>query len=377
MTQAASIVVRLTVTALAIIAIAGQVAHLDSLSGATLGLGDSLVRNPRPSFLTLVAADAVVSAISGILAIALVFRGDPARGSRGLGVALGAWSYLLAYSGVIVLLRPDPGVLRTVFHAHFSVVEVLGLAGLVEFTTVFPRRLLANDLSAPDSLPVGLRTLQQLRIRLLSPGGPWLGAAIAMFVLYAANAATGRPVADAALHPFMDLGRFLAVALVVLNVRRSWILGADTPRQQMWWIMVGLALLIAALSFLIGGNLLLNATHWQEPVIAWRPILLDLGLLGFLWGAAMSVFYDGGIDSAGVARRVFATAALGTLVLVVAAGLEILLSVALVGRISLRPGIGTLVATVVAVATYGRTLPFIEKILGQVAEAAMGGVAAD
>ncbi|MBT5046599.1 MAG: hypothetical protein HN645_06680 [Gemmatimonadales bacterium] len=40
--------------------------------------------------LQLVAADAVVSPISGVLALLLVRRGYPARGSRGLGVALEA-----------------------------------------------------------------------------------------------------------------------------------------------------------------------------------------------------------------------------------------------------------------------------------------------
>ena len=127
-----------------------QVAHLDALSGVSLGLAGTLVGNPTPSFLTLVAADAVVSVSSGVLAIALVFRGDPNRGARGLAVTLAAWSYLLAYSGIVVLLRPDPGALRTIFQAHFPLVELLGLAGMIRFTSIFPHKLTKRN-SPPES----------------------------------------------------------------------------------------------------------------------------------------------------------------------------------------------------------------------------------
>ena len=61
MTQAAALVARILVTLLAISAIVGQVAQWDALSGVSLGLSDTLAPSPRASFLTLVAADAVVT----------------------------------------------------------------------------------------------------------------------------------------------------------------------------------------------------------------------------------------------------------------------------------------------------------------------------
>ena len=366
MTLAATLVARVLVPLLAICAIVGQIAHLDALSGASLGIAETLVRNPRPSFLTLVAADGVVSAISGVLAIALVFRGDPNRGARGLAVALAAWSYVLAYSGIVVLFRPDPGLLRTLFEAHYPFVELLGLAGLMHFTAVFPRRLNPEDLSPPKSLPVGLRTVQAVRSLMLSPAALWAAVLPVTVVLISANALAGRPLADAGLSPLMDLVRFLAIGVVVLNLRRSWLLGVPGERANMWWLLAGLALLMAALALLVGGSVLLSATGWSEPAVAWRPILLDLGLAGLLWGLAMAVFYDGDIDSAAAARRVVALTAVALTGLFVATGLEILLSSALVARISLPPGLGTALAAVVMIGGYARLLAFIEQSLDQI-----------
>ena len=138
----------------------------------------------------------------------------------------------------------------------------------------------------------------------------------------------------------MDLVRFMAVGMVVLNLRRSWLAGGAGERADIWWMLVGLALLTAAITLLIGGNVLVSATGWSEPPIAWRPIVLDLGLLGFLWGLSMAVFYTGTIDSAASARRVVALTALALIGLLVATGLETLLSGALVARMSMRPGTG-------------------------------------
>jgi len=359
-------VVRLLVTVLAIAAIAGQVAHIDALSGTALGLSDTLAHNPRPSFLTLVVANAVVSTVAGILGMALVFRGDRGRGATGLGIAFVAWSYLLAYSGIIVLMRPDPGLLRSVFAGHFPVVEALGLAGLIHFTSVFPARLGATSLAAPASLPRGLRALQKLRITLLSPAGPWIAVGIVIALVLGLNSLWGRSVSDAGLNPLMDVFTFSAVGLVVLNLRRSWTLSSTHDRARMWWAVIGLELLVGALALLIGGNILLTATGWPEPAIAWRPILLDLGFIGLLIGTTMSVVYNGDIDAEGLGRRVSANLVLAMVVLVAATGVEVLFSSALVGRISLPAGLGTVIAALTAAVTYGRSMPFISRVLAQV-----------
>ena len=376
MRLAATLVARVLVLLLALSAMVGQVAHLDALSGVSLGLAGTLVGNPTPSFLTLVAADAVVSVSSGVLAIALVFRGDPNRGARGLAVTLAAWSYLLAYSGIVVLLRPDPGALRTIFQAHFPLVELLGLAGMIRFTSIFPHKLTKEELSPRESLPIGLRTLQAARSHLLtlqaarshllSPAAPWIAVVLLLAVLLSMNALVGRSLADVGLNPLMDLVRFMAVGMVVLNLRRSWLAGGAGERADIWWMLVGLALLTAAITLLIGGNVLVSATGWSEPPIAWRPIVLDLGLLGFLWGLSMAVFYTGTIDSAASARRVVALTALALIGLLVATGLETLLSGALVARMSMRPGLGTALAAVVMTVSYPRTLALIERLLDQI-----------
>ena len=361
-----TLVARTLVLLLAAVAMVGQIAHLDALSGVSLGLAGTLVGNPTPSFLTLVAADAVVSVSSGLLAIALVFRGDPNRGARSFAVTLAAWSYLLAYSGIVVLLRPDPGALRTVFQAHFPLVELLGLAGMIRFTSIFPRRLTPDELSPLKSLPIGLRTLQAARRHLLSPAAPWIAVVVVLAVLLSMNALVGRSLADAGLNPIMDLVRFMTVGLVVLNLRRSWLVGGAEERADIWWMLVGLALLTAAITLLIGGNVLVSTTGWSEPPIAWRPILLDLGLLGFLWGVSMAVFYTGAIDSAASAHRVVALTAFALIGLLVATGLETLLSGALVARISMRPGLGTALAVVVMIVSYPRALALIERLLDQI-----------
>ncbi len=365
MQLAPTIVARLLVAVLALAAVAGQAAHLDALSGAAMGLAEALTRSPRPAFLTLVVADAVVSVVTGLLALAVVFRGNRDRGAIELGIALAAWSYLLAYSGIIILLRPDPGIVRTLFEAHFSAVEIVGLAGLVGFTSAFPRRLGPSDLSPAEALPRWLGPGQQVRSWLLSPTGPWVAALAVALLLFGVNSASGRSLADAGLHPLMDLLRFLAVALVVLNVRRSWVLSDPSGRDRLSWILVGLALLFGIIALLIGGNILLSATGWSEPQVAWRPILLNVGLLGFLWGAGMAVFYTGEWVAADVVRRVVSLTVLTTLGLFLATGLEVLFSGALVGRVSLPPGLGTLAATLTAAATFRHSLPFIERILDQ------------
>ena len=183
-------------------------------------------------------------------------------------------------------------------------------------------------------------------------------------VLLSVNDLLGRSIADAGLNPLMDLMRFLAVGVVVVNLRRSWLGAPAEERAKMWWILVGLALLMAAIALLIGGNIFLSATGWSEPTVAWRPILLDLGLAGLLWGLWMAVFYSGAADSAAAARRVVALTALA--LTGIATGLEVLLSSALVARMSLPRGLGTAVAVVVMIVGYSRGLAYDERGLEQI-----------
>jgi hypothetical protein len=141
---------------------------------------------------------------------------------------------------------------------------------------------------------------------------------------------------------------------------------AAEERAKMWWILVGLALLMAAIALLIGGNIFLSAAGWSKPTVAWRPILLDLGLAGLLWGLWMAVFYSGAADSAAAARRVVALTALALTGIGIATGLEVLLSSALVARVSLPRGLGTAVAVVVMIVGYSRGLAYVERGLEQI-----------
>jgi hypothetical protein len=365
-----TVAVRALVALLVGVAVSAQVAHVDAVSLRGLDAGRALARDVTPAFLTLLTADAVVTVVAAVLAIALAFRRGAAFGARGLAVALAAWSYLLAYAGVVRLFRPAAdGVWTVLFDTHFPVVETLGLAGIVSFTASFPRRLAASDLADRKTLPVGLHWLQSLRIAMLRPAGPWVAAAVVVAFVLALTRLLGRPLQDAGLSPAMDVVRFSAVAAVVLNLRRAWVLAEQAGRRRMLWITVGLGLLFGAIVVLIGGNVLIAVTRWPGPAFAWRPVLLDLGLVGLLWGLAMSVFYGGTLDSATIVRGVAALAASASLALFVATGLEVLFSGTLVTGVSLPAGLGSLLALGVAISLHGRirvpVTNLVDELLGE------------
>lgn len=366
MSLATTLAIRILVTLLAVTAVVGQLAYLDALSSMTLGLSDSLGSSRRPAFFTVIATHAVLSAVAGFLAVALATRGDPRRGALGLGLALGSWSYMLAYSGVGLLLRPEAGAGRALFDAHFSLVELVGLAGLIRFTSLFPRPIAAARLAVPESLAVGLRSMQHLRIRLLAPNAPWIWTILVLAFLLGTNAVQGRPMADAALSPVMDIIRFLAIGLVVLNLRFSWRDSDAAMRDSMWWLVVGFALLIGLLVLLVIGNILLSAAEWPEPPFPWRPMVLDLGIVGFLWGLSMAVFYAGPMKGAVVLRQSLSVIGVVSLGILLATGLEVLISGSLVAQVALPPGLGAITSILVVGTTSRMSMGWFGRMIEQV-----------
>lgn len=363
--------------ALAGLALVAQIAYLDALYWNVLGMGTLGSGGARPALLSAVVTGAVVSVLAGILAVTMAFRATGERGAYPLAISLGSWAYILSYSGLTVLLGPDPGsVWRVPFEGHFLVIEALGLAGLLRFTASFPRPLQPEDLHDPDALPVGLRSIQHLRRWLLRPAAPWLAGAMACVVAFGVNGAMGRAVPDAAFLTLVDLFRLAALTLVVFNVRRSFLSSSMEGRQAMLWLILGFALLVGAVGLLLGGNVLSAVTGWELPGMNWRPMVLDLGVLGLLWGAAMGVFYRGGMRPGLLVRRVVVRGGMAALALFLAAGLESLLSGPEGARFALPHGVGTAVALVVVAVTYGRTgrplYAFLERAWADIVPPAAG-----
>jgi hypothetical protein len=308
---------------------------------------------------------AMVSVVTAVLAVALALHeGAAQKAARGLGMALGAWSYLTAYSGITLLLRPISPTLRSAFEAHFLAVEVVGLVGLVSFTALFPRPLVETPLAPPATLPGSLMPMHVASVWMLRPSAPWLVGVIVLVALWSLTASRGASLGDAGLSPLMDLVRFAAAGLVVLNLRRSWGHATREQAARLTWLLVALAFLTGVLLVLIGGNVLLAVTDWPEPDLAWRPLLVDVGLVGFLLCLAMSILYAGRLDAALAASRVSAIATVATLGLFLAAALEALFTEALQG-LSLRTGVGTLLAFVLILAMHRGMLRSVEKLIVQ------------
>jgi hypothetical protein len=354
---------RVLVTLLAAVATVAQVAYLDSLSWHSLGLAAPRSTPMDGSILAVMTGHALVSVVSAALAVILVLHEGPLqRPARGLGMAMGAWSYLTAYSAVTLLLRPTAGPLRSVFESHFLAVEVLGLIGLLGFTALFPEPLVASSLDPSATLPPSLKPLRAMSVWMLKPLAPWLVGALVLVTLWSISAIRGAPVGDAGLSPLMDVVRVAAAGLVVINSRRSWRRADREQAARLGWLLVSLALLTGALLLMIGGNVLMAVTDWPEPAVAWRPLLVDMGLIGFLIALTMSVLYGGRVDAVLTAGRIGAVATVVTLGLFLAAALEALFTGALEG-FSLRTGVGTLLAFVVVVSMHGGILRSVEKIL--------------
>jgi hypothetical protein len=343
-----------------------QVGYLDALWWQKLGIASPMTVAMSAPFLTVMTGHAVVSVVAGALAIALVVHeGQREAAARGLGLALGAWSYLTAYSGVTLLLSPDASAWRALFDAHFLAVEVLGLVGILRFTALFPKSLADSSLTPPPTLPRALHAFHSASVWMLRPVAPWIVGVLVLAALMGFTRARGLPLGDAGLSPFMDLVRFAAAGLVVVNLRRSWRRASPEEAGQLAWLLVALALVTGVLLLLVGGNVLVAVTGWPEPEVAWRPLLVDVGLIGFMIALATSALYQGAVQAIAIARRVAAAAAVATLGLFLAAGLEALFSGGALGGSSLRTGVGTLVAFVIVVSTYRGLVRSLERVLEQ------------
>jgi len=369
MTSVGPTLLRVLVTLLGAVAAVGQVTYLDALSWHKLNLTPPMLSAQMSgAFLTLLTAHAVVSVVAAGLGIALVVHeGQRQAAARALGLTLASWAYLLAYSGVTLLLRPStPGLSRSIFESHFLLVEVAGLVGLLRFTSLFPRNLLDEAVPPPQTLPAVLVPFHALSTWMLRPWAPWTvggGVAVGLWVLVTAR---GSPAADAALSPLMDLFRVGVAGLAVLNLRRSWGRADAESANRLTWLLVALASILGVLLLYIGGNVLVGVTEWPEPNVAWRPLLVDVGVMGFLVALAMAVVYRGRIEPRRLGQRIVSYAAVVTLGLFLAAALEALFSGGILAGVSFRTGVGTVIAFATIVSTYRALIRALEHLLEQI-----------
>ena len=128
---------------------------------------------------------------------------------------------------------------------------------------------------------------------------------------------------------------------------------------------MALTFLFGVLAVLIGGNVLVEITGFPEPDVAWRPLLLDIGLIGFLGGLAASVLYSGPVRPITVVARITSVSTITTLGLFLAAGLEALFSGGILAAFSLRSGVGSALALATILATYRGLVRFIDRLMPQ------------
>jgi len=357
---------RVLVTLLAVLSAVAQVGYLDALSWRALGWAMPMSAPLSTPFIAVMTAHAVVSLVAGVLAVALALHEGPRHAAaRSLALAFAAWSYLTAYSGVTLLLRPESGAWRVAFEAHFLGVEFLGLVGLLRFTALFPEPLSGHAAETPATMSKWLLPFHTASVWLLRPWAPWITAAAVLAALFALTAAQGLAPSDAGLNPLMDVTRFAAAAFVVVNLRRSWSRAEPAGAERLGWLLVGLAVVTGVLLLLVGGNVLVAVTGWPEPQVSWRPILLDAGLIGFLLAVALSILHRGSAAPLTAARRIGAAATVVALGLFLAAALEALFSGGALGGSSLRTGAGTLVAFVIIVSTHRGLMRSVERMLSQ------------
>ena len=366
MTSAAPILVRVAVALLGIGGVLGQVAYIDAVWWHSLGLAPEIQPSVGTGLGVLLTAHGLVSLTCAAFAIGLALHEGPREAAaRGLAVALAAWGYLMAYGGITMLLRPDPGLARLVFEGHFLFVEMLGLVGLLRFSALFPRPLLESGLEVPPTLPAALVPLHALSVRLCSPAATWATGAMLLVVLWALAVLGGGSPADAGLGTGMVVVRLAAASLVVVNLRRGWNRADAEGRARLQWLVVSLCSIFAALAVVIGGRIWGLVAGLPQPPVAWHPYVLDLGQIGFFGGFTMAVLYGGPVRPREVIDRL--TAASGALVLgfILAAALEALLSGGVIVSSSIRAGTGTVLALAVMVSTYKGFARRVRRLMPQ------------
>lgn len=359
------IAVRMLVILLATAGLAGQVTYLDALWWHGLGLTAMAARDVGDATIVLLTAHAIVSSACSVLAILLALdEGLRARAARSLALAFGAWSYLMAYSGVTLLIRPAaPGPAREIFEAHFLVVEVVGLAALLRFTTIFPRRLGPDELRPWATLPAAFVPVHRFGLFMRRTWAPWAVGAAVLAGLWTWTLTTGGDVGNAGLTLAMDLIRLAAAGLVVMNLYRGWRMATEGDRDALMWLVAALAVLIGTLTVVLSGGALVRVAGFSEPRIAWRPLLIDAGMIGFFAAVAMSVLSRGRIDPARLTRKVTAWAVVATAGLFLGTALEALFTGGIVAAYALRPGLGTAVAFAVVLSTYRTSTGAVEQAL--------------
>lgn len=349
---------------LAVLALAGQLTYLDILYWNVSGIGKLAEGGLQPALRTAVFASAAMTAVIGGVAIYLAARRDDARGARPLGLALAGWAYLLAFTGLTLLLSPPSGPgFRGPFAAHFLVVEAISSAALLRFTALFPTPLGREALDDPDALPAWRRPAQRFRLVLLGRRAPWVIAMAATALVLIVNAALGRPMQDAALLLLTDLLRLATLAVVVVNLRASFVATDRDGRRAVFWLVVGFTLLLGAVGTLLGGNLLTAVTGWDPAGFNWRPIILDLGVVGLVGASVMGVVYRGPRKPGPVARHASVLAAAVTVGLFLAAGLESLAKGVVATPFPVPAGIGTAVAFVATALLYARARRPLESLI--------------
>ena len=356
---------RVLVVGLGLLALVGQAVQLRGILPDPAGLPGGPVARAHPAYASVVAMDAVLTLAMVGFALLLAFHRRATPAARPLGLAVAVWSYLLGYVGLIALLQPAGGGAagRLLFQSHFLVVEMVGLAALMRFSALFPRPLEPGDLRSPETLGPGLGALQRLRHLLLRPAAPWLAAGGGVGAALVVGGVLGEPPSRAVLLGLVDGLRFAALSAVVLNLRRAYLLSTPRERESARWLGVGFALLVASLALLMGGNVLTAVTGWRVAYVNWRPIILDLGLLGFVWGTSMGAVYRGGLRSGAVGRGVVTGSALALVTLLLGAGLEALLSDALLAGLDLPRGIGTGLALLATVGLWLRFPAPLTRVL--------------
>ena len=209
------------------------------------------------------------------------------------------------------------------------------------------------------------RALRPLRHVLTRADVVWAAALTLPALLVATTVTAGTPAGDAGLHPLMDIFRVTVAAAAVLNLHDSWMQADAAGRTRMGWLLVALSALLASVLLVIGGNILLSATGWTDPPFSWRPVVLDLGVLGFVGGLAGTQVASEERDPVRASRLLVLGTALFMSVLLTATVLEVLLASGIFGPVALPAGLGAAMAAAAIGSVSGPLLRFFGRLVDQ------------